>query len=496
MNIPVVAIVGRTNVGKSSLFNAIMGYRVAIVQDTPGVTRDRHMVMVSRYEVPFWLVDTGGVLGDEDPAMEPLVRSQAEVAIAEADIVICVLDGIHGPHSHDEEVVRLLRQSGKPTLWVINKTEKAQSKLEASEFYGLGIDDYFLVSAAHREGIGELVAAIKTHAKKLGAPDTSELPKDERVRIAIVGKPNVGKSTLINTLSGNKRLVVSPVAGTTRDAIDVEITREGKKFVLVDTAGLRRKTRVDDDSVERYSNLRTTKSIAGSDVVVLMLDATEGVPSDQEKKIATLAHEKGKGLILALNKWDAVEKDYKSVKVFENTIREAFKFAPYAPIIFLSALTGRRCPNLLDLVAQVAANRTMRIPTGKLNRLIERALFKNPPPVYRGHPLKAFFVTQISEAPPTIIVFTNYPRGITDPYVRFLRKCIREEFPLEGTDIRLIFKKKSEKSAKKDVDDGTVDVNDEIDIEEDEGETVQFHTDTGIELDEIDPEGEEFFEEI
>lgn len=452
MKIPVVAIVGRTNVGKSSLFNAIVGYRVAIVEDTPGVTRDRHMMMVSRYEVPFWLVDTGGVLGDEDPEMEPLVRSQAEVAISEADMIICVFDGINGPHSHDEEVVRILRQSGKPVFWVINKTEKSQSKLEAAEFYGLGIDEYFLTSAAHREGIGELVAAIKTKAKELGAPDTADLPKDDRIRVSIVGKPNVGKSTLINTLTGGKRLVVSPVAGTTRDAIDVEISREGKKYVLVDTAGLRRKSKVEDESIERYSNLKTTKAIAGSDVVVLMLDATEGIPSDQEKKIATLAHEKGKGLILAMNKWDAVEKDYKSVKVFEKTVRESFKFAPYAPIIFLSALTGKRCPNLLDLVSKVAENRSSRISTAKLNRVVEHALFKNPPPVYRGHPLKVFFTTQISDSPPTIIIFTNYPRGISDPYERYLRKCIREEFPLEGTDIRLIFKKKSEKSSKKDTD--------------------------------------------
>lgn len=491
MNIPVVAIVGRTNVGKSSLFNSIIGYRVAIVEDSPGVTRDRHMMMVSRYEVPFWLVDTGGVLGDEDPNMEPLVRSQAEVAIAEADMIICVLDGIHGPHSHDEDVVRILRQSGKPVFWVINKTEKSQSKLEAAEFYGLGIDEYFLTSAAHREGIGELVAAIKTKAKELGAPDTTDLPKDERIRIAIVGKPNVGKSTLINTLSGGKRLVVSPVAGTTRDAIDVEITRDGKKYVLVDTAGLRRKTKVDDNSIERYSNLKTTKSIAGSDVVVLMLDATEGIPSDQEKKIATLAHEKGKGLILAMNKWDAVEKNYKSVKIFENTIRESFKFAPYAPIIFMSALTGKRCPNLLDLVSKVAENRTTRISTAKLNRVIENALFKNPPPVYRGHPLKVFFTTQISDAPPTIIVFTNYPRGISDPYERYLRKCIREEFPLEGTDIRLIFKKKSEKSSRKDSDDRVEEVQ-----EDEELVATNFNHDTSFEEEESIDFDEELHEEL
>jgi GTP-binding protein len=446
-NVPVVAVIGRTNVGKSSLCNAILGYRSAIVDDTPGVTRDRQAFMVNRYEFPFWLVDTGGVVGDEDKEMEPLVRDQAEIAIKEADIILCVFDGISGPQESDREVVRLLRGSGKRILYVVNKCEKQETKDASVEFYGLGIDEPFLVSAAHRQGIGALVARIKDEAIALGKLKEGTVRADKGIRVSLVGKPNVGKSTLVNTLLGKKRVVVANKPGTTRDSIEVSVMRDGQLFTVIDTAGLRRKANIEDGTVERYSSLRTTKSIAGSDVVVLILDATEGIPSDQDKKIATLAHEKGKGLIIVLNKWDIVEE--KSTKAFEAAVRDAFKFAHYAPILFVSALTGKNCPNILDLAKEVYESRMARLPTAKLNRTIEAALRKVPPPVYRASPIKFFFSTQIGVSPPTIVIFCNYPKGVSPQYQRYLLKAIRDEFPLKGTEIRVLFRKKSEKGAQK-----------------------------------------------
>lgn len=447
MSVPVVAVIGRTNVGKSSLCNAILGFRTAIVDDTPGVTRDRQAFMVNRYEFPFWLVDTGGVIGDEDAEMEPLVRDQAEIAISEADIILCVFDGINGPQESDREVVRLLRNSGKKILYVINKCEKKETKDSSVEFFGLGIDEPFLVSAAHRQGVGELVARIKDEAVAIGKFKEGLVRADKGIRISLVGKPNVGKSTLVNTLLGKKRVVVADKPGTTRDSIEVSVIREGQLYTIIDTAGLRRKSNIEEGSVERYSSLRTTKSIAGSDVVVLLLDATEGIPSDQDKKIATLAHDKGKGLIIVLNKWDIVEE--KSTKAFESAVRDAFKFAPYAPILFVSALTGKKCPNILDLAKEVYEARETRLPTARLNRTIESAVLKVPPPVYRTTPIKFFFATQIGVAPPTIVIFCNHPKGVSAQYERYLLKAIREEFPLTGTEIRVVFRKKSEKGASK-----------------------------------------------
>lgn len=456
--IPVVALIGRTNVGKSSLFNAIVGHRVAIVEDTPGVTRDRHMAIVNRYETPFWIIDTGGILGDEDDNYQDMVREQALLAVDEADIVLCVFDGIHGPHKDDEEVVRILRKSGKPIIWVINKTEKKDAELQATEFYAYGIEDPILVSAAHRLRIGEVTARIKSLSetlKNLSGP----VPEDDQgLKIALVGKPNVGKSTLINRFIGKPRLLVADQAHTTRDAIDITFKFNGQPVTVVDTAGLRKKAKVEDGSIERFSTLRTTQAIAGSDVVIVVLDATEGIPSDQDKRIALVAHERGKGLIFVLNKWDAVEKDYKSVKEFEGALREAFKFAPYAPILFASGLTGKRCPNIIEKAFEVQKNRTTRIPTNKLNTLLQIAFKRSTPPTYRTEPIRLYFTTQIGETPPTILVFVNHPRALGDVYERYLRKAIREEYPLEGTDIRILFKKKTEKAARKDFienEDGT-----------------------------------------
>lgn len=472
--IPVVALIGRTNVGKSSLFNAIVGHRVAIVEDTPGVTRDRHMAIVNRYEIPFWLIDTGGILGDEDDNFQSMVRDQALLAVEEADMVLCVFDGIHGPHKDDEEVVRILRKSGKPIIWVINKTEKKDAELQATEFYAYGIEDPILVSAAHRIRIGEITARIKTISETLNSFSGPTPEKEQGLRIALVGKPNVGKSTLINRFIGKPRVLVADQAHTTRDAIDITFRFNGQPVTVVDTAGLRKKSKVEEGSIERFSTLRTTQAIAGSDVVIIVLDATEGIPSDQDKRIALVAHERGKGLIFVLNKWDAVEKDYKSVKEFEAALRDAFKFAPYAPILFASGLTGKRCPNIIEKAFEVQKNRTARIPTNKLNTLLQTAFKRSTPPTYRTEPIRLYFTTQIGDAPPTIIVFVNYPRALGDVYERYLRKAIRDEYPLEGTDIRILFKKKTEKAARRDFienEDGTYSAkfeDDSVPIEDEE----------------------------
>lgn len=438
-----VAIVGRTNVGKTTLFNAIIGKRVGIVEDYPGVTRDRHAVIVSRFERPFILVDTGGLVGEEDSSLHDEVRAQAEVAIEEADLILAVFDGISGPHPLDRDVVDLLRRSEKPILWVVNKCEKDSTSHESSEFYSLGIESLFKVSAVNKRGIQPLVEAI------LEALPNSPLPTEESsdvgIRVAIVGRPNVGKSTFINKLIGEKRLVTAPEAGTTRDSIDVSVSQEGDRFILVDTAGLRKKPKVDDGSVERFSNLRTLQTVAECDVAVVMVDASRGAPSDQDKKIASLVHERGKGLIIAINKWDLVEKNHKSAVQYKKQTREAFRFCPYAPILFLSARTGRRCQAVLEKASEVYKEARKKIPTSRLNRVFNKAFENNPPPVSRGMSVRLFFSTQIAESPPTFVLFVNNPRAISDPYERYLKRALREEFPFEGTDVRLIMRRKSNK---------------------------------------------------
>ena len=452
--IPVVAIVGRTNVGKSTLFNQLLGRRMAVVEDVAGVTRDRNYALVDRFDAPFTLVDTGGLLGEEESELHGSVREQAELAIREADLVIALLDGLHGLHALDYGVADILRRSAKPVLWVVNKCEKPIAQIEAAEFYKLGIDEFSCVSAAHNVGITELYLAISSKLEldsfedcdsSISGVETDLLDHASRsIRVAIVGKPNVGKSTLINKITGSDRLVTSGIPGTTRDSIDIVLKRDGTDFTLVDTAGLRRKSKVSGVSPERYGNLRTLKALAQCDVAVLLLDATEGAPKEQDAKIASVIHERGRGLVIVVNKWDAVEKDHKSVKDFERTIQDEFPFARYAPIVFVSALSGRRCPNVLKKAEEVFKQAQVRIATPKINSFLSRAFDKKPPPRHRGSLVKLYYATQVNVAPPTFTLFVNYPREVRLSYQRYLKNAIRKEFGFGGNDIRLFFRKRSD----------------------------------------------------
>lgn len=443
-NIPVVAIIGRTNVGKSTLFNALIGKRLSIVEDQPGVTRDRHYALVSRGDHPYTIIDTGGIAGDET-SLESAVRAQSQVAIAEADVIVAMFDGVAGVHPHDEIVVELLRRCSKPILWVVNKCEKEETRLSTGDFYALGIDDPIVISAAHRVGVRELSQKIEELLPQTEPIDPDAALPEKPIRIAIIGRPNVGKSSLVNRLLGEDRLVVSDIAGTTRDAVDSRLFWHGREFSLIDTAGLRKRARIDAGTVERFSNLRTLRALLMSDVAVLVLDATAGMPGEQDAKIAGLVHERGRALVIVVNKWDAIEKNHRSVQEYRQAVRTAFKFAPYAPIVFLSALTGRRCGGLLSEVMKVYENSTSRIKTGELNRVITRAFLQKPPPVVRGEPIKLYFATQIAVAPPVVVLFVNHPRKVNFSYQRYIKNQIREHFPFEGADIKLVFRKRTDK---------------------------------------------------
>ena len=438
--------------GKSTLFNAIAGRRLSIVQDEPGVTRDRNYTLVTRFGFPFSLVDTGGLVGEEDNALRDLVRTQTEAAIAEADLIIAVLDGLHGVHPLDSDVFRLLQRCETPVLWVVNKCESSNAQQNAVEFYSLGIQDPSFISAEHKVGIRELVDVMHSYLVdeelEEGAVENAEEESSEPqpIKIAILGKPNVGKSTLVNKLIGKERVVTSDLAGTTRDSIKIPLKRDGVDYLIFDTAGLRRKARVDDATVERFSNLRAIRSLAECDVAVLVIDAEQGAPTEQDAKIASLIHERGRGFIIAVNKWDAVEKDHRAVKSYTDAIRRELKFGSYAPIIFISAKSGRRCPSVLEKSKQIFLACNERIKTAEVNRIMKEAVDRRPPPSYRAQPIKLFFATQVETRPPEFVLFMNFPDKIGYAYLRYLRNTIRETLPFEGYDIKLHLKKRSEKS--------------------------------------------------
>jgi GTPase len=445
ISLPVIALVGRTNVGKSTLFNALLGRRVAIVEPTPGVTRDRTYSLVTRYSFFFTLCDTGGIVGDADEDLQSEVREQTEIAIEESDLLLVVLDGVEGVTALDREVVAIVRRSGKPALWVINKCEKDVTKESAAQFYELGISDFSRVSAAHREGIRELVESISETLASIRSLSTARPEEDTSlVRVAFVGTPNVGKSTLINRIVGKERLVASAIPGTTRDSIDVPLVREGRSFTLIDTAGLRRKARVEDGTVERFSTLRTLRSIVRADVVVLVLSGELGAPSAQEVKIATLAHERGKGLIIVINKWDVVEKDHRTVHAYEEMVFQHLTFARYAPLLFVSALTGRRCPHILSKAVEVVDAARVRIKTSDVNEVLRAAFLKHPPPRVRGDSVKLRFATQVHTTPPTFVVFLSRTWRVPPSYARYLKTALRDHFPYPGLDIKLEFRRARE----------------------------------------------------
>lgn len=461
-----VAIVGRTNVGKSTLFNALVGKRIAVVEDTPGVTRDRNYAFVERWGFPFTLVDTGGLVGEDENPLRDAVRKQAEIAIDQADLVLAVVDAIDGLQPGDEEVADLLRR-GKPgrVIWVVNKCEKPGVQVAAHEFHALGVDELVFVSAAHKIGIAELAEKVREKLglekeiaigreqereieKEQDSEQEEQVTESQEIKVAILGRPNVGKSTLVNKILGEERLVTSDIAGTTRDSIDLHLTRDGQRYHIVDTAGLRRKPRIEDGSIERYSVIRALKVLVDCDVAVLVIDATQGAPGDQEAKIAELVTERGRGLVLVVNKWDAIEKDHHTVKDFERAIRAQLPFAAFAPIVFVSALSGRRCPQVLETVKEVYTQAQSRIATSQVNKLLSVAFERKPPPLYRGEPIRFFFATQIGVAPPEFVLFVNHPRRVNNSYQRYLKNILREEGGFTGSEIKLRLRKRGRSEEK------------------------------------------------
>jgi GTPase len=442
MPTPIVAIVGRPNVGKSALFNRLIGERRAIVEDLPGTTRDRLYGDVDWRDTWFTLVDTGGLQAEEElersttAEISRATQQQALLALEEADIILFVVDGVHGMSAGDMEVADLLRKSEKPILVVVNKAESLERQDNAVEFYALGLDEPIPVSAIHGHGIGDLLDQIVE-----GLPPSEPVEEDDHPRIALVGRPNVGKSSILNALIGQGRQIVSSIPGTTRDAIDTEITYKSQPVTLVDTAGVRRRGRI-ERGIEKYSVLRAMRAIDRADVAVLVLDATEPFTA-QDLHIAGYVEERKKGIVLAINKWDLIEKDERTINRFIERAREAFDFIPYAPIIFTSAETGQRLNQIIEVALTVVAERTRRISTGELNRLLRDLMYRHPPPSRPGKWVKLFYATQAAIEPPTFIFFTNEPENVHFSYKRFIENQIREEYGFLGTPIVLRFRRRS-----------------------------------------------------
>ncbi len=436
----VVAIVGRPNVGKSTLFNALAGENISIVKDTPGVTRDRIYADMVWLNHSMSLIDTGGIDMDTKDVMLSHMREQANIAIDTADVILFITDVRQGLVDADFKVADMLRKSGKPVVLVVNKVDNFDKFMpDVYEFYNLGIGDPHPVSAASKLGIGDMLDVVLEHI----AAEKFEEEEDDRPKIAIVGKPNAGKSSLINKLVGENRVIVSEIAGTTRDAIDTEITRDGKEYVFIDTAGIRRKNKIKED-LERYSIIRTVAAIERADVVILMIDAVEGV-TEQDAKIAGIAHERGRGLIIAVNKWDAVEKDNSTVKEYTNRVREILSFVPYAEIVFISALTGQRTNRLFERIETVIQFHSLRIQTGVLNEILMEAVAMQQPPSDKGKRLKLFYMTQVSTKPPTFVLFVNQKELMHFSYQRYIENRIRETFGFVGTPIRIFIRERKEK---------------------------------------------------
>ena len=439
MSKPIVAIVGRPNVGKSTLFNVIAGDSIAIVKDTPGVTRDRIYADCSWLNYNFTLIDTGGIEPDSSDVILSQMRDQAQIAIDTADVIIFLVDVRQGLTDADGKVADMLRRSQKPVVLCVNKVDSFK-KMEADvyEFYNLGIGDPIPVSASNHQGVGDLLEAVSYHFKK----DGSESDDDDRPRIAIVGRPNVGKSSIVNRLVGEKRVIVSDIAGTTRDAIDTPLKRNGREYILIDTAGLRRKSKIHED-LERYSIIRTVTAVERADVVVMVIDAAEGV-AEQDAKIAGIAHERGKGVIIAVNKWDAVEKDDKTIYKMTEKIKQTLAYMPYAEFVFISAKTGQRLDKLFELIDMIIENQSMRIATGVLNEILAEAVAMQQPPSDKGRRLKIFYMTQISVKPPTFVVFVNDKKLMHYSYTRYIENQIRNAFGFRGTPLRFIIRERKE----------------------------------------------------
>ena len=440
MSKPVVAIVGRPNVGKSTLFNVIAGDTISIVKDTPGVTRDRIYADCSWLDMNFTLIDTGGIEPDTSDIILSQMREQAEIAISTADVIVFIVDVRQGLVDADSKVADMLRKSRKPVVLAVNKVDSmAKFGNDVYEFYNLGIGDPVPVSAASRLGIGDLLDEVVKHFDGTA----SEEEEDDRPRIAVVGKPNVGKSSIINKLLGENRVIVSDIAGTTRDAVDTEIVHNGTPYVFIDTAGLRRKNKTKEE-LERYSIIRTVTAVERADIVVVVIDAKEGV-TEQDAKIAGIAHDRGKGIIVAVNKWDAIEKNDKTIYQYTNKIRETLAFMPYAEFIFISAATGQRLPKLFDMIDMVRQNQNLRVATGVLNEIMTEAVAMQQPPSDKGKRLKIYYMTQVSVKPPTFVVFVNDKELMHFSYTRYLENQIRNAFGFKGTSLKFIIRERKEK---------------------------------------------------
>ena len=436
MSKPVVAIVGRPNVGKSTLFNRLVGSRKAIVEDIPGVTRDRLYDTSDWLGREFIIIDTGGIRFDEGDVFTREIKLQAELAVEEADVILFVVDAQDGVSHEDEQVANLLRKSKKPVVLAANKVENFDRQLDYYEFYKLGLGDPIPVSAMHGRNINELLDAVVARL----APASEYAEDPDAIKIAIVGRPNVGKSSLVNALLGEERVIVSDVPGTTRDAIDTPFEYQGNKYILIDTAGIRKKSRI-KEATERYSVIRALKSVERADVVVTMLDATEGV-IEQDQRIAGYVHEQGKASIIVVNKWDLIEKDGHTMNKFDEDIRGELKFLAYCPILYISALTKQRIFKILELVDFVSGQHNRRIKTGELNKVINEAMLLNPLPGGGGKKIKIYYTTQVNTAPPQFVFFANYPEKVHFSYLRYLDNVLRKNFGFEGTPIRLMVRKR------------------------------------------------------
>ena len=440
MSKPIVAIVGRPNVGKSTLFNVIAGDTISIVKDTPGVTRDRIYADCEWLNMNFTLIDTGGIEPDSKDIILSQMREQAEIAISTADVIVFIVDVRQGLVDADSKVADLLRKSRKPVVLAVNKVDSvAKYGNDVYEFYNLGIGEPVAVSAASRLGIGDLLDEVVKHFDS----EQMEEEEDERPRIAVVGKPNVGKSSIINKLVGENRVIVSDIAGTTRDAVDTEVIHEGTPYVFIDTAGLRRKSKIKEE-LERYSIIRTVSAVERADVVVVVIDATEGV-TEQDAKIAGIAHERGKGIIVAVNKWDAIEKTDKTIYEYTRKIKEVLSFIPYAEYLFISAATGQRLTKLFEMIDVVRQNQNLRVATGVLNEIMTEAVAMQQPPSDKGKRLKIYYMTQVAVKPPTFVIFVNDKELMHFSYTRYLENQIRNAFGFKGTSLKFLVRERKGK---------------------------------------------------
>ena len=436
---PIVAIVGRPNVGKSTLFNKIGRKRLSIVDDMPGVTRDRIYMDANWLNHEFTMIDTGGIEFDESNHMLASMRQQAQIAMEEADVILFLVDGRAGLTAQDEEVAHVLRRTKKPIVLGVNKIDSPQREVDIYDFYNLGLGDPIPLSASNLMNIGDLLDAVVASFPE----NIEDEHDDDEIRIAVIGRPNVGKSSIVNKILGEERVIVSDVPGTTRDAIDTHFMENGIKYTLIDTAGMRRRGKV-EEPVERYSVIRSLRAIDRSDVVLLIINAAEGI-TEQDKKIAGYAHESGRGVVIVVNKWDIYpEKDDKSTLRFTEDLRDKIGFLQYAPVLYASALTGQRVSRVTALVKYVAEQQSMRIKTSILNELIRDAISVNPPPMHRGRQLKILFMTQVDIRPPKFILFVNDPELMHFSYLRFIENKLREHFGFEGTPLRLIVRKRNE----------------------------------------------------